>query len=211
MGYRIRRCGDNQFKRSVHFHHSGGRSLGVMAMKVAAVLGVLILLLLAPPAVSQVPDDKIIVPGQRIGKWTLEMTIDDIVAMNGPARVSEIPRQTMGALPVLLYFWGNFVAATRDRKRIEYLYTLPPTTATSGPTDFKTDKEIGYQSPREAIISAFGRPTAYQALLELQGAPLPLQARLIYDVIGLAVDLTMDRATSLIVFRPGSARSQWAF
>src|SRR3990170_4152679 len=52
-------------------------------MKATAALGVLILLLLAPPAVSQIPDDKLIVPGVRIGKWTLKMTINDLLRMNG--------------------------------------------------------------------------------------------------------------------------------
>ncbi len=51
-------------------------------MKVVAALAVLILLLLAPSVVSQVPDDKPIVPGVRIGKWTLEMTIDTLLQMN---------------------------------------------------------------------------------------------------------------------------------
>jgi len=58
----------------------------VMAMKAMTVV-VLFLLLLAPPAVSQVPDDKLIVPGQRIGKWTLEMTIDTVLQMNGPRNI----------------------------------------------------------------------------------------------------------------------------
>jgi len=56
-------------------------------MKAVAALGVLVLLLLAPPVVSQVPDDKLIVPGVRIGKWTLEMTIDTLRQMNGPENI----------------------------------------------------------------------------------------------------------------------------
>ena len=53
-------------------------------MRVVAVLGFLLfLLLLVQPPLTQVPDDKLIVPGQRIGKWTLDMSIDDLLKMNG--------------------------------------------------------------------------------------------------------------------------------
>jgi len=43
----------------------------------------MMLLLTASPASSQVPDDAPIMPGLRIGRWTLEMTIDDLVRVNG--------------------------------------------------------------------------------------------------------------------------------
>ena len=33
----------------------------------------------APPG----PDDRLIVPGQRIGKWTLQMTYADLLRLNG--------------------------------------------------------------------------------------------------------------------------------
>ena len=48
-----------------------------------AILLLLTVLLLAPRAVAQAPDDKLIVPGVRIGKWTLKMTIPDLERMNG--------------------------------------------------------------------------------------------------------------------------------
>ncbi len=43
-----------------------------------------LLVVLAAPGFAQAPDDKLIVSGQRIGKWTLEMTIDDLLRINGP-------------------------------------------------------------------------------------------------------------------------------
>lgn len=52
-------------------------------MRTVLALSIIALLLLASPAVSQVPDDKLIVAGQRIGKWTLEMTVDDLFRING--------------------------------------------------------------------------------------------------------------------------------
>ena len=54
-------------------------------MKIGILL-VLSLLLAVGPAAPQALDDALIVPGERIGKWTLQMTIDDLVRCNGPAR-----------------------------------------------------------------------------------------------------------------------------
>ena len=51
----------------------------------AAILLFLTVLLISPPAVSLAQNDKLIVPGVRIGKWTLAMTIDNLLRMNGPA------------------------------------------------------------------------------------------------------------------------------
>jgi hypothetical protein len=62
-------------------------------MKAAWV--VLLLVALAVPGFAQAPDDKLIVPGQRIGKWTLEMTIDDLLRMNGPRNAGG-GRQALG-------------------------------------------------------------------------------------------------------------------
>ena len=50
-----------------------------------AVPVLLALLLLVAPAVSQTPGDNLIVPGVRIGKWTLHMNIPDLERMNGPS------------------------------------------------------------------------------------------------------------------------------
>jgi hypothetical protein len=37
---------------------------------------VMMFLLAASPAVAQVPDDAPLAPGLRIGRWTLEMTVE---------------------------------------------------------------------------------------------------------------------------------------
>ena len=174
-------------------------------MRVGAILGFVFffLSLLVQPAVSQIPDDQIIVPGQRVGKWTLDATLEEMTTAKGPATVREIRGQVEGFHPVVLYLWNDLVAATHDRKRIDFLYTASPA--------FRTDKGIGYDSSRQSVMSSYGRPTAYTSVLEVPGAPYPLKARLIYDRIGFAVDLTMDSASLSIVFRPGSARSHWVF
>ncbi len=94
--------------------------------KVVAALSVFALLLLAPPAVSQVPDDKLIVPGQRIGKWTLEMTIADLERIYGPARrnlfrAGEAPVAD-AARDFTLVFWKVGVGAwTVDQKTVVVL------------------------------------------------------------------------------------------
>jgi hypothetical protein len=66
-------------------------------------LFLLLLLLLAPPATSQVPDDKLIVSGQRIGKWALEMTVDDLVRMNGTAVGVTPPPSPLHVGTLILY------------------------------------------------------------------------------------------------------------
>ena len=52
-------------------------------MKMAAVVSIAGFLLLASSAASQTPDDNLIVPGQRIGKWTLAMSVEAIVKVLG--------------------------------------------------------------------------------------------------------------------------------
>jgi len=185
----------------------------VMAMKAMTVV-VLFLLLLAPPAVSQVPDDKLIVPGQRIGKWTLEMTIDTVLQMNGPRNIPRgipgTPLDRMRAYfadsndEIWWHWWADlgFSAATRGRdvQRIEYIFT------DNG--DFKTDKGVIPEvTTREAVESAYGRPTVVT-----RAGPVAGRVRLIYDEIGLAVIVRPDgMARFVFVFRPGTARTLWNF
>src|SRR3990170_1354372 len=92
-------------------------------------LFILILLILAPPAISQVPDDLLIVPGQRIGRVKLENSIDEVIQLYGnPSSVFENERglllEGFDALPVTLYYWNNVAlkVATRDRVKIEYIF-----------------------------------------------------------------------------------------
>jgi len=185
-------------------------------MKVLAALGVLVLLLLVPPAISQAPDDKLIVPGQRIGKWTLAKTIDQLLQMNGPRNIRRgtpgSPLDRMQAWfadsndEIWWHWWAdvNFSAATRgrDAQRVEYIFTAND--------EFKTEKgTTPFVTAREAVESAYGRPTAVT-----RAGPEAGRMRLIYDEIGLAVIVgqaptgaSITRA--LAVFRPGTARTLW--
>ncbi len=168
-------------------------------MKTLAALSVLVLLLLAPPAASQVPDDKLIVPGQRIGKWTLEMTISTLVSMNGPATF-----ETEGATDVLppflpAYQWAGFYASTRDGQRVEFLLVADDAT-------FKTDKNVGPGSARASVESTYGTPTAATT-------PRPGRTRMIYDAIGFGATINIERGLvgAVFVFRPGTAKTIWKF
>ena len=179
-------------------------------MKVIAALSVLILLLLAPPAVSQVPDDKLIVPGQRIGKWTLEMTIDDLLRMNGP-------RQPMGEISgsreAIVRLEGPDVASAdfwvhrwdllrlrvftigRESHRVWGLQTSDP--------GYKTARGVSVDVPRAAVETAYGRPTALVPRLDTGQV-------LIYDELGLALSVPFN-VLFVIVFRPGTAKERWKF
>jgi hypothetical protein len=50
----------------------------------------LTIVIFALPATSAPTEDYLIVPGARIGKWTLQMTIDDLLRVNGPATIERL-------------------------------------------------------------------------------------------------------------------------
>jgi hypothetical protein len=176
------------------------------AMKAAWV--VLLLVVLAVPGFAQAPDDKLIVPGQRIGKWTLAMTIDDLLRMNGPRN-----GRSMG-LPALSHAVGTEVAADlwahrwldrglvaltigeKSQVVVELMMVL---------SEYKTDKGIGVGSSKEAMQSAYGSPTA--AVVPRSGWRTAL-----YDKIGFTVALGPSNTASYVtVFRPGTAKQLYKF
>lgn len=166
------------------------------------VMVIVLLLLLVSPAASQVPDDKLIVPGQRIGRWTLTMTIADLTQMNGapnlviPGDGQDLNREN------LVHRWDRlgFVAVTNtsDRQRPEVLVAIFD--------EFKTERGIGLNSRREAVEAAYGRPTAETAVTDAI-------RRLFYDEIGLGVRTFVSGGLveSVFVFRPGTAKQLWKF
>ena len=167
-------------------------------MKVIAAV-VLVLLFLAPPVISQVLDDKLIVPGQRIGNWTLEMTIQALTRANGqPALVS--PPIWGDGLPGLVeHYWPaiGLRAGTFDGQSIAYIEVDPENTA------YKTEKGIGWNSPSAAVTTAYGTPTA----ITTAGYG---RSRWIYDSIGLSF-IVLNFVRRAEIFKPGSARSIWKF
>ncbi len=181
-------------------------------MKAAALIAVLTLVLLAPPAVSQAPADKLIVPGVRIGRWTLAMTIADLVRMNGSEgsrvfyRAGEEP--FADAVRDLIEFrWDDVLvrAITFDQKTVTGL-VVGGIYLKGGWQLYKTDKGIGLESTRDQVLKAYGKPTA-------QTAPEPgVQTHLIYDKIGIAFRVWAHGSMrGLFVFRPGTAKTIWKF
>jgi hypothetical protein len=185
-------------------------------MRGVAVI-VLVVLTLALPAASQVADDKLVVPGQRIGRWTLDMTINALVEMNGPQNVPANVRGIGIPIDVMTkwfpdsreeiydHWWSNLLlsAATRgrDAQRVEYIYTR------SG--DFKTEKNIALGMTREDVEKAYGQPIA---VTRAGTGPSSGMRRAIYDDIGLAS--VTDRngiVIILCVFRPKTAQTLWNF
>jgi hypothetical protein len=174
-------------------------------MKIKAirpVMVIVLLLLLVSPVASQVPDDKLIVPGQRIGRWTLTMTIADLTQMNGatnqvgPGAGQDLAREN------LVHRWDRlgFVAVTSksDPQRPEALVAISD--------EFKTEKGIGVNSRREAVEAAYLRPTAETAVTAAI-------RRLFYDEIGLGVRtlVSVGLVESVFVFRPGTAKQLWKY
>src|SRR2546425_2855569 len=183
-------------------------------MRIVAPVGFLVLLLSAMPVFSQTPNDKLIVPGQRIGKWTLDMTIDTLVRMNGPQNLPLF----IGPSPVYAMrrwysdsdseIWGqewfdlHFQAATRgrDAQRLEYIFIESD--------EFKTDKDIAVGVTRQVVESAYGQPTAVTRITDPRVGTL----RLIYDEIGLATVIDRNEiVVKVCVFRARTARALWNF
>jgi hypothetical protein len=185
-------------------------------MRLPAVgLVTLLLLALSQPAVSQVSDEQLIVPGQRIGRWGLDMTIGAFVEMNGPQNV--IPGLlTSPVEPMRAWFndsrddiWGHrwsnreFAAATRgkDAQRVEYIFTWSAAS--------RTNTGVGPGSTVSAVVNAYGRPTTVVPQVRVGQ---PGQQRLIFDEIGLAAVLDRTGVVDLmVVFRTKTAQTLWDF
>lgn len=177
-------------------------------MKAIAALGVSAILLLASPAISQVPDDKLIVPGQRIGKWTLDMTLDDLDRMNGQGALARMTERGFQSA-IVFRAWPDFgllAAHRRDQMRVEALI-ISILISTSGVTAFKTAEGIGISSKWEEVLSAYRRPS-----WETRVAQSVIRS--VYDQNGITFMRLIDSegkdtVVAFYVFRPGAARSIW--
>lgn len=171
-------------------------------MRKSAALSVLIFLVLARPTAAQVPDDKLIVPGTRIGLWTLQMTIPELVGVLGRQIAIATRQSQLGADfqdDLRAYVWGvGLQAYTRDDRSILLLeaYKAPA---------FMTEKGIKFGMPRADVERAYGRPTRVT-----RWGTSPADVTLQYDEIGLEVFLSHDSTVGGVgVFRPGTASSIW--
>lgn len=186
-------------------------------MKPTAV-AVLVLLLLAPSVISQGPDDKLIVPGQRIGKWTLEMTIDDLARVNDSTKGRHLFKAGYKAggedmadtvRDLTEVWWDGFAplpvsAFTGDQKTVVILIISTRVVVPGGEL-YRTDTGIGLKSTRDQVLKAYGKPTA-------ETAPEVVQKTLIYDKIGIAFRVwNYGAMRGIWVFHPQTAKTIWKF
>ncbi len=161
---------------------------------------------LAALAASHVPDDRLIVPGKRMGNVPLTMTIDDLLRANGMAVRGLV---TAGAPPSAdavynstALYWNHLgiSAITLDGRRVEALGVVWYGAIYPG---YRTHQGIGYGSNRAAVLSVYGGPTA-------ETAPGPGWTRLIYDAAGIAFTLDGNKKlVEIFVFRPRGADRLW--
>ncbi len=176
----------------------------------------LLILLVAPPVASQVPDDKLIVPGVRIGKWTLELTIADLVSMNGAQntgflwssailRASALEPDLQDGITFHIWERQGLIAGTRDGKTLVFLVAVEA-------PEYRTSGGIGFGSAPGAVEAAFGKLGAVTQWL-YGGRAGELLTTWIYDALGVAIVANpgRDSVFSAYVFRPNSARTIWQF
>lgn len=162
-------------------------------------------LVFASPAVSQTPDDYLIVPGVRIGESTLEMSMFDLRLMNGRGNERRV---YAGAEPHLdarrdfwIYGWSSraLAAVTFDGKKAEELFAG----YNQGGVPFATDRGIMLlQSTRSDILKVYGKPTV------VLKATSNGRVDLIYDKVGVAfrVWIQAGRLCTYISSGPGAPR-----
>lgn len=175
-------------------------------MRIASSLVGLLILLIAVPVASQAPDDKLVVPGVRIGKWTLEMTIDDLVRMNGRTQIRRLSLSD-AAQPFQEYCWvvegAAFCAYSSDGRNVPWLRVAGG--------EFRTEKGVAFRSPKAEVERAYGKPTA-ETRADVPGGEAQ---RMIYDEVGFSATIVLEGGNfvvhSLIVFRPGKAKELWKF
>ena len=184
-------------------------------------LALLLFLVLTASGYSRVPDDNLIVPGHRIGKWTLEMTLDDLVKMNGRPVQVQWPARDYASPDIWDHLWFSELlhVATLGRggQKVIYLATESDEYRTAkgiGPW-VGPHEGIGPRMSREVVEAAYGTPTAVTlarpANAIAPGSPEILTV--IYDEIGFVAWLSTDRNGVVMsgVFRPGTAKSIWKY
>ncbi len=164
-------------------------------------VALLLFLVLAASGFAQAPDDKLVVPGQRIGKWTLAMTIDDLVRLQGVPGI-DLPwfDDSFYERPVFWMMWVKIKlhAYTHDRRKISALCT--------DDLDFGTEKQIYVYGnlDRAGLTAAHGAPTAVLNPDQYGGF-------FILDEIGLQVSVRQGFVWGMCVFLPKTGRSIWKF
>ncbi len=172
----------------------------VNVVRMTLILASLVVALSAGPALPASPADKSIVPGTRIGPWTLQMTIDEFVAQLGrPTRImsaSQLGADIQSDLRAHNWNSVGLLVYTRDGQHALLMEI-------NQAPEYVTEKGVRWDTLRADVETAYGPPTKVSqwGLSNLN---------LLYDGIGLEVYLSqVARVQGLGVFRPGTASSIW--
>jgi len=154
-------------------------------------------------AMAQSPDDKLIVPGVRIGSWRMDMTIEDLVKLNGPESGRALVQFPDMVRQFTFVRWPRLGMGvnTLDGRHVELLVL-----GIGGiPIAHRTAEGIGFQSTAADVVKVYGPPTA-------ETVPRDGQRNMIYDAIGINFQVFVTgRVNELRIFKPGTARSIWKF
>jgi len=176
---------------------------GIGELSMRGLLLAVFVTVLAVAGVAQTAlDDKVIVPGVRIGKWTLQMSLDDLDKMNGPATVYQVENADYRSPHFLFHAWSSldFAAGAYQPRKVGWFavgfsYALVP---------WRTQQGISLQSNRADVLKIYGRPSA-------ETVPRAGRKNMIYDAIGISFEVydTGGNITEMRIFRPGTARNIW--
>lgn len=162
-------------------------------------------------AQAQVSPEKLILPGKAIGPWTLAMSIDDLIRLNGAKKPLGAPE---GEAEILLrnlrdstrdlwaHRWDHLrlraVTFERTSKAIEGLTSSEPT--------LRTPEGVGIGSTRAEVEAAYGLPSA---VTDANGR----QMHMIYDSIGITFRVSNEysKVELINVFPQNTARQRWKF
>jgi hypothetical protein len=164
---------------------------------------ILLLALIPAGTFSKVPDDGLLVPGRRIGRWSLDMTVHAFIKGVGPSNVYHRPETLDLAAAYDFHCTAEICAFYRTPTELAFLQV-------SHIGRFaRTERGPGVGSALPEVLAAYGRPTATTQVGDSFGG----FTRLIYDQMGVAFrgNLITQTVVSVSIFRPGTARAIWRF
>jgi len=168
-----------------------------------AIPVILLLALVPSGTLSKVPADNVILPGRSVGRWSLEMTLDQFVRSAGPANAREFHEILDLRRTFDFHCTTEICAFYRSHGELAFLHISHIGTAS------RTDRGPGMGSPMAEVLAAYGRPDA----ITRTGDDFGGYIRLIYDRIGIAfrLNLVTETVVSISIYRPGRASSIWRF
>lgn len=164
---------------------------------------VLLLALIPAGTFSKVPDDNLMVPGRRIGPWSLEMTVREFVRNVGPSNVHHHPETLDLVAAYDFHCTDEICAFYRGSSELAFLQVSYIGMFA------RTERGPGVGSTLPEVLAAYGRPTATTQVGDSFGG----FTRLIYDQMGVAFrgNLVTQTVVSVSIFRPGTASTIWKF